>query len=76
MSLRWRSNGDLLCAAKTLDEEGDTYINDRLHYKLSVELKVVIPDEDEQKSGVWHWVKFWDRLEVSALRAYITGMEK
>ncbi|KKM78786.1 hypothetical protein LCGC14_1356420 [marine sediment metagenome] len=57
MSLRWRKNGDLLCGAKTLDEENDTYINDRLHYKLAVELKVVIPRDDEPRSGVWHWVE-------------------
>jgi len=57
MSLRWRRNGDLLCAAKTLDEPNDTYIDDRLHYKLSVELKVVIPRDDEPRSGIWNWVE-------------------
>ena len=57
MSLRWRKNGDLLCGAKTLPDEGDTYIDDRLHYKLSVELKVVIPRADEWRSGVWHWIE-------------------
>ena len=57
MSLRWRRNGDLLCAAKTLIDEGDTYIDDRLHYKLAVELKVVIPRDDEPRSGVWHWIE-------------------
>ena len=57
MSLRWRKNGDLLCGAKTLPDESDTYIDDRLHYQLSVELKVVIPQEDEQRSGIWHWIK-------------------
>ena len=57
MSLRWRRNGDLLCAAKTLPYRNDTYIDDRLHYKLAVELKVVIPQEDEQESGVWRWLE-------------------
>ncbi|KKM93412.1 hypothetical protein LCGC14_1208690 [marine sediment metagenome] len=56
MSLRWRRNGDLLCGAKTLPDEGDTYIDDRLHYKLSVELKVVIPNEDEWRTGIWRWI--------------------
>ncbi|KKL99077.1 hypothetical protein LCGC14_1818020, partial [marine sediment metagenome] len=27
------------------------------HYKLSVELKVVIPEDDEWRSGIWHWIK-------------------
>ena len=57
MSLRWRANGILRCAAKTLPEKNDTYIDDRLHYKLSVELKVVIPRDDEPRSGVWNWVE-------------------
>ena len=57
MSLRWRASGILLCAAKYGPLEDDTYIDDRLHYKLSVELKVVIPQDDEPKSGVWHWIE-------------------
>ena len=58
MSLRWRAHGGaLLCAAKHEAKEDDTYIDDRLHYKLSVELKVVIPRDDESKSGVWNWVE-------------------
>ncbi|KKL24454.1 hypothetical protein LCGC14_2415160 [marine sediment metagenome] len=56
MSLRWRKNGNLLCGAKHEALEGDTYIDDRLHYELSVELKVVIPRDDEHESGVWHWI--------------------
>ena len=56
MSLRWRNNGDLLCAAKHEEYKDDTYIDDRLHYQLSVKLKVVIPRDDENESGVWHWI--------------------
>ncbi len=55
MSLRWRKNGDLLCAAKHRPLKDDTYIDDRLHYKLAVELKIVIPRDDELVSGRWHW---------------------
>lgn len=57
MSLRWRADGPLLCAVKYAPLEDDTYIDDRLHYKLSVELKVVIPRDDEPRSGVWNWIK-------------------
>ena len=56
MSLRWRKNGDLLCAAKHEVQKDDTYIDDRLHYELSVELKVVIPRDDEKESGIWYWI--------------------
>jgi hypothetical protein len=56
MSLRWRKGGELLCAAKTEEEPGDTYIDDRLHYQLSVESRAIIADVDEAKNGRWHWV--------------------
>lgn len=55
MSLRWRKNGDLLCAAKCAPEEGDTYINDRLHYQLAVVEEVIIADPDEKITGKWQW---------------------
>ena len=57
MALRWRENGDLLCAAKCRKRKTDTYINDRLHYELSVELKVVVPSAHEHKTGRWYWIK-------------------
>lgn len=56
MSLRWRKDGALLCAAKHKAMRDDTYIDDRLHYKLAVRLKVVVPRADEAESGVWHWI--------------------
>lgn len=57
MALRWRKNGKLLCAAKHLGNKDDTYIDDRLHQLLSVELKVVVPNINESLSGEWHWLK-------------------
>lgn len=57
MALRWRENGELLCAAKHPEKIRDTYIDDRLHYCLSVKLKVAIPDKNEKSNGVWHWIK-------------------
>lgn len=56
MSLRWRKTGELLCGAKSEPMEGDTYINDRLHYKLSVEQKCICPDKNEKVNGLWYWV--------------------
>jgi hypothetical protein len=56
VALRWRAGGELLCAAKTEPEEGDTYIDDRLHYQLSVVGRVIIADVEETTNGRWHWV--------------------
>ena len=57
MSLRWRKDGRLLCAAKTAAEEGDRYIGDGLHYQLSQECAAIVPDKDEHMTGLWHWIK-------------------
>lgn len=56
MALRWRADGRLLCAAMFPEEQRDTYIDDRLHYYLSVEARVLIGDIDHFKNGLWHWV--------------------
>jgi hypothetical protein len=56
MSLRWRLNGDLACAAMTDPEDGDTYINDRLHYQLSVVSRAILADPDHEVNALWHWV--------------------
>ncbi len=56
MSLRWRLTGEILCAAKSEEMEGDTYINDRLHYELSVIQKTIVPDLKEEENGLWHWL--------------------
>jgi hypothetical protein len=56
MSLRWRLSGELLCAAKCEEEPGDTYIDDRLHYQLSVVSRAIIADVGEALNGRWHWV--------------------
>jgi len=57
MSIRWRKDGKLLCAAKHDEKEGDTYIDDRLQYQLSIECKVIVPDANESLNGVHHWLK-------------------
>ena len=44
MSIRWRLTGELLCAAMSKYENGDTYIDDRLHYQLSVISRSIIAD--------------------------------
>lgn len=56
MSIRWRKTGELLCAAMTEEKEGDTYINDHLHYQLSVISRAIIEDVNHKQTGLWYWV--------------------
>ena len=56
MSIRWRLNGDMVCAAMSEAEEGDTYIDDKLHYQLSVISRAIIADVKHEINGLWHWV--------------------
>jgi len=58
MALRIRKDGSILCAAMHPEEDGDTYINDELHYKMSVEYGVIVSEnmEQHQNSGEWWWV--------------------
>ncbi len=67
MSIRWRENGDIVCAAMSLPEKGDCYIDDRLHYQLSVISKAIIADVDHEVNGLWHWV----HSEAGILRANV-----
>lgn len=57
MAIQWRKSGELLCAAKHSEKKDDTYIDDRLHYQLSTECKVIVPDKNEDKNGLWYWTK-------------------
>ena len=56
MSIRWRIDGKLVCAAMSDPEEEDTYIDDRLHYQLSVISRVIMADVDHETNGLWHWI--------------------
>jgi hypothetical protein len=57
MALRIRKNGRIFCAALTEVEKGDTYIDDELHYIMSIEKKVIrtysMPKHAE--TGEWFW---------------------
>ncbi len=57
MGIRWRKDGRLLCAAMSEPEEGDTYIDDRLTYELSVVLKVIVVDRNHKANALWHWTQ-------------------
>ena len=57
MALRIRQDGRILCAAMHPALPGDTYIDDGLHYEMSVIHKVIAaePWEKHQLSGQWWW---------------------
>ena len=57
MAVRIRRNGRIFCAAMRPKEPGDTYIDDGLHYILSVENKVLVaePMESHAISAEWWW---------------------
>ena len=56
MSIRWRINGDMICAAMSEAMPNDCYIDDRLHYQLSVISKAIIADINHETNGLWYWV--------------------
>ena len=57
MAVRIRKNGRIFCAALRSAEEGDTYINDELHYRLSVLEKVLVSEawNQHKESAEWWW---------------------
>lgn len=57
MALRIRKDGRILCAAMHPKESGDIYIDDGLHYYLSVEKKLLVtePHEKHKDHGLWWW---------------------
>lgn len=57
MALRLRADGRVLCAAMHPEEPGDTYLDDGLHYQLSVVKKVLVtePHERHRLHGQWWW---------------------
>ncbi len=60
MALRWRKTGELICAAKSDALPDDCYIDDGLHYQLSVILGVAVPHVDEELTGLWQWISYKD----------------
>ncbi len=63
MALRIRSDGRVLCAAMHLPELGDTYLNDGISYRLTVQLRALVTEPlfsshgrgGHDKHGEWWW---------------------
>jgi len=58
MAVRIRKDGRVLCAAMHPAEAGDIYVDDGVHYHLSVEAKVLVtePHERHRIHGEWWWI--------------------
>lgn len=58
MALRIRKDGTILCAALNDENEGDIYVDDSMHYILSVEKKLLVTTENDyhmKNGGQWWW---------------------
>ena len=57
MAIRIRQNGRILCAAMHPPKHGDTYINDTLHYEMSVIYRVIVTEPHYLHCihGEWWW---------------------
>jgi len=55
MSLRIRKTGEILCAAHTDPEEGDTYLDDDIHYHLSVLTEAIVASPNHKEDNLWFW---------------------
>ena len=63
MAVRVRKDGTILCAAKYPPLPSDIYIDDALHYRLSVELGLLVTEPMEclfglgghAQHGEWWW---------------------
>ena len=55
MALRIRKTGEILCAAHTKEEEGDTYINDGIHYYMSVMTGSIVASPNHNEDNLWFW---------------------
>jgi len=58
MAIRVRTDGTMWCAAHTPEMEGDTYIDDGLHYQMSVECGVIValPMPEHEQHPQWWWL--------------------
>lgn len=58
MAIRVRCDGTMWSAALTKEQEGDTYIDDSLHYQMAIEHGVICTYPEPRHSdrgGQWFW---------------------
>lgn len=57
MAVRIRKNGRIFCANLRSGEDGDIYIDDELHYHLSVIEKILVTESNDKHmiNAEWWW---------------------
>lgn len=71
MALRIRYTGEIYCAAHTEEQEGDTYIDDGLHYTLSVLVGAIRPSKTHFQDNLWFWNIHPDSIDhLAEIEAY------
>lgn len=58
MAVRIRKDGIIVCAALNPPLDGDCYIDDDLHYELSVIRRILVTTENDhhmKNGGQWWW---------------------
>ena len=58
MAIRIRKTGKIVCAALNKEEPGDVYLDDAIHYILSVNYKILVTTENDhhmRTGGEWWW---------------------
>lgn len=67
MALRVREDGRIVCAAMHPPEPGDTYLNDGISYRLTVETRAIVTEpmkSAEGRGGHGAHGEWWWRHEV------------
>ena len=58
MAVRIRKDGRIFCAVLSEPNKGDCYLDDGIHYDLSVNKKVLVTTENDyhmKNGGEWWW---------------------
>lgn len=55
MAVRIRKDGRIFCAALRPAEDGDTYVDDGLHYRLVWIDRVLVTDSNHMEHAEWWW---------------------
>ncbi len=74
MAVKIRIDGSIWCAALSVDEHGDMYVTDELHYFLSVEKKILVTQKcrDHVSSGGQWWWKGEEPENINIDPFYLT----
>lgn len=73
MAVRIQKSGRILCAAMHDEQPGDTYVDDGLHYELSVVRKILVTTANHSYHGQWWWIGDAKRQKLEIEPFYLEG---